>query len=400
MNAMNDVYTFINEGLVAYISLQVDDFSQDVFSLCQDLNCLLNKNVNSDYAKHLKNNSTDIKNKIWALFDCLSKNLYVNMYILFDLLSLYQENTRIDNDKYRDHYYHSVQCFLLGLSLCALHPVLINKFNTERGVYPNITTIFFMLFLYHDLGYLYNTKDADRINETIRTWLLDVDLESRIVVERIRTIFELRDLPEEIIAEFARNEDLNSIWKQPVNETDRLLLKDHFSISRTPCDVEKHHSYDSAAVLYRFVRTKDLLSGLSLGGLSEGTLCPEIDKRKEQFFEVIKSILFHDFNIQSELLLENEFLACLLMLADEIQNYGRSYQDEKYNNKIILPTKVGLEITSNNKLNLVLDENFVNMLDAETQKSYRNYTTNYVYDVLSNKIDSSDLDLIFERNEK
>ena len=100
------------------------------------------------------------------------------------------------------------------------------------------------------------------------------------------------------------------------------------------------------------------------------------------------------------MLLENEFLACLLMLADEIQNYGRSYQDEKYNNKIILPTKVGLEITSNNKLNLVLDENFVNMLDGETQKSYRNYTTNYVYDVLSNKIDSSDLDLIFERNEK
>ena len=60
MNAMNDVYTFINEGLVAYNSLQVDYFSQDVFSLCQDLNCLLNKNVNSDYAKHLENNSADI----------------------------------------------------------------------------------------------------------------------------------------------------------------------------------------------------------------------------------------------------------------------------------------------------------------------------------------------------
>ena len=397
---MDDIYAFIDKGLSAYNSLHILDFSKDVFYVCQDLNCLLNKDVAIDYAKHLENNNCDIKNKIRKLSECFAGRLYINVDNLVELLSLYQENTRIDKEKYRDHYYHSVQCFLLGLSLCALIPVLKSNFTVVSASCSNITTILYTIFFYHDLGYLYGTKDADRINNTVRTWLYDIDIRNRTFVERIRTIFGMRELPKEVIADFTKKNELDAIWNLPFNRTDNLLIREKFSISKISDDVESHHSYESAVVLYRFVQTKDLLSELSVERLPAGTINLEVDEQKNQFLEVIKIILLHDFNIQSKLLLQNDFLACLLMIVDEIQNYGRPYQNELYNNKILLPTKVGLEITSNNKVNLLVDDIFVNTLDENIQKSYRKHASSAVYKILDKKIDKSDLDLIFERTEE
>ena len=113
---MTDVFTFIEKGITAYNLLEVPDFTSDVFQICNKLNNLLNNNVNDDYEKHIEDNSYAINALIISLFNCFSDKSYLNLAEAFDLLKQYQENRRIAKEKYRDHYYHSIQCFLLGLS--------------------------------------------------------------------------------------------------------------------------------------------------------------------------------------------------------------------------------------------------------------------------------------------
>ena len=48
----------------------------------------------------------------------------------------------------------------------------------------------------------------------------------------------------------------------------------------------------------------------------------------------------------------------------------------------------------------MVDDIFVNTLDENIQKSYRKHASSAVYKILDKKIEKSDLDLIFERNEE
>lgn len=329
------------------------------------------------------------------MFSTFSDGLYLNLNHLFGLLHLYQNGIKIDKEKYRDHYFHSIQCFLLGLSLYALY--FKNKQNLEKEITVQLTVIFICLFFYHDLGYLYNTSDyGNRINGTIRSWLLNIDSKNNIGIERICSIFGENKIPKELIADFSRKEELNKIWERSYDEIDNLLIKEKFSIERTSSDLESHHSYESAVVLYRLVRTREFFQSASEKVLPQGTIDIAPDKSKDLFLEIIKAILLHDFKMQTKITLKNDFFACVLMIVDEIQNYGRPYQNEQFNNRILLPTKVGCKITNKNKLKLIVDENFINTLNTEVQKSYKKHSTSAVYEVLQSKIDKVDLDSVFE----
>lgn len=391
---MDNIYKFIDKGLSVYNSLHIADFSSEILQVCQELNCLLNKDVQMNYAKHLENNTIDINNKINLLFCYLSGNLFINANNLFELLFLYQENSRINKDYYRDHYYHSIQCFLLGLSLYALMPVFQNKCNSWNKNCLNITTVFFDLFLYHDLGYLYSTTEADRINETVRAWFINIDSDNISSLKRICNFFSM-NFSKNVIADFSNKIKLKEIWKQPYNETDKSLIEEKFCITKASCDVEAHHSYESAIMLYRLVRTRELLLEPSQMCLPAGTIDITPDEQKNQFIEVIRAVLFHDFSMQSKLTLSNNFLACFLMIVDEIQHYGRSYQNEEYNKKILLPTKVGLEITSAGKIKLLEDAKFIKSLEKDVRSAYKEYSMKNIYTELSKKIDKKDLKSIF-----
>lgn len=142
---MTDVFAFVKGGIAYYSLLNVPDFTSDVFQICNALNNLLNKNVSDGYEEHIENNSYVIEELIKNLFSCFSDKLYLNLAEVFDLLKWYQQNSQISKDKYRDHYYHSVQCFLLSLSLYAQASLFSNhRKNSEKDFFNNN----FLFFVY------------------------------------------------------------------------------------------------------------------------------------------------------------------------------------------------------------------------------------------------------------
>ena len=390
---MTDVFTFIENGITAYNLLGVPDFSSDVFQICSKLNNLLNKNVNDDYEKHIEDNSYAINALITSLFNSFSDKSYLNLAEAFNLLKQYQENRRIAKEKYRDHYYHSIQCFLLGLSLYAQLPAFKNhKRNAKNGL---LTTTFFSLFIYHDLGYLYFSEDRERINNTMRSWLIGVEMEENPAIEyKITRICKILNLQQEkeVICELSKGEELCEIWKGAINYTDGCIIQEKFGISNSPNSLRKHHSYESAVLLYRFVRTVDYFSN----ALKVQDAIASQNTEKTDFIEIIKAILFHDFNVNDKINIENDFLACILMIVDEIQNYGRLYQDESFNHYVILPTKVGVELSQTGKIQIVKDETFVKSLGEDEKKKYDAFTTEEIYGALQEKIQKESLDELFD----
>ncbi len=390
---MTDVFTFIEKGITAYNLLDVPDFTSDVFQICNELNNLLNKNVNDDYEKHIEDNSYAINALITSLFNCFSDKLYLNLAEAFDLLKQYQDNRRIAKVKYRDHYYHSIQCFLLGLSLYAQLPAFLNhEKNAKKDL---LTTTFFSLFIYHDLGYLYFSEDSDRINNTIRSWLIGVEMEENSVFDykiiRICKILNIQQ-EKEIVCELSKGEELSEIWKGPINYTDGWIIREKFGISNSPKILRKHHSYESAVLLYRFVRSVEFFSNT----LTLQDAIASQNTEKTDFIEIIKAVLLHDFNVKDKINVEKDFLACLLMVVDEIQTYGRLYQDDSYNAYVILPTKVGVELSQTGKIQIVKDETFVKSLGEDDKKKYDGFTTEGIYGILQEKIQKESLDALFD----
>lgn len=387
---MTDMFTFIEKGIIAYKSLNVPDFTSDIFRICNELNNLLNKKVNDNYEKHIEDNSFVIHENVTMLFACFSDKLYLNLVEAFDLLKQYQENRRIAKAKYRDHYYHSIQCFLLGLSLYAQLPIFSN-YKKEL-----LTTTLFSLFVYHDLGYLYFSEDKERINNTIRSWLIGIEIDGGMISDnykilRVCKILNIRQ-NEKSVLELSKGNELSEIWKDSINYTDECIIREQFRIANSPKTLEKHHSYESAVLLYRFVRTLDYFTN----GLIESDAITPQDAKKTDFLEIIKAILLHDFNVSEKINIENDFLACILMFVDEIQNYGRLYQDESFNHYVILPTKVGVEFSGTGKIQIFKDESFVKSLGEDEKKKYDAFTIEEIYGVLQEKIQKESLDELFD----
>ena len=89
------------------------------------------------------------------------------------------------------------------------------------------------------------------------------------------------------------------------------ILEEKFYIQKNASDIQNHHSYESAVLLYRLVRSKEFYLSSLDKELPEGNLDTLINPQKESFLDLIEAILLHDFNMKIKLSIYKSFF-CML----------------------------------------------------------------------------------------
>ena len=399
---MNSIYSFLDSSLKSFSDGGIYDNYIKIH--CLKLNELLNNVQENDYAVYLKTNEEDILLEIHHLFLDINRNnsLEINLYSTFNLINDYQnfhEFSKEGEEYIRDHFYHSVQCFLLSIALYNHFSMLI---PTESTI-ENPIIFLFEITMYHDLGYLYQIDDDD--NCTINSSFLNYFKNyggNRIIDNGL---FEILCINKDFRKDWTRKEGyrvileklktaingIATIWDENVNENDKQFLSQQLMVRRFPSDYEKHHSYFSAVLIHRLYRSKlailSIIEDLKNPDIKELSICS--NNNDDDFIECIKAILYHDFKITEKMNLQNNFWPCFLMIIDELQSYGRVFQNEIKNPLILNPCHVGLSI-ENNRLVLEIDENFCSQLPSENiVKKYRKHSNEEIYKVLSDKMDET-----------
>ena len=136
--------------------------------------------------------------------------------------------------------------------------------------------------MYHDLGYLYNTSDDNRINETVKSFFCLSGNASDIVVKRLNEIL-CSSFPRELLSGFCQCQEFKDLWNLPFNSLDENIISEKFKIHRQPHDICKHHSYESAVLLYRLVRTKKSIFKFIETPLCDDILDNSINSDEENF---------------------------------------------------------------------------------------------------------------------
>lgn len=174
MNKMPDVFTFIKKELTN----TSDDIIHDnrLRECCLNLNELLNFVTIKNYDTHLQKNINAINREINIINNLLHEELFVDLSEIFSLLEKFQHDRRILE---RDHYYHSIQCFLLAI-------VLIKYFSPFPELPKNIVAILYSLTMYHDIGYLYKSINIseEKINESFANFFCAVMFFMKITLEK------------------------------------------------------------------------------------------------------------------------------------------------------------------------------------------------------------------------
>jgi hypothetical protein len=356
---MKNVYEFIDEGLEEFWKnnqICANKFSR-LKQICLDLNKLLNKDCPDI------EDDTVIEDDIGVLFAEMSRYLYIDATPLFKELLNWGKIYEINEE--RDHYYHSVQCFLLALALYPHFYKCQNKYDGEI-----IIPVLFSLAIYHDLGYFYKIEKPDIFEKNLEGYFTKLD-ENRLKSDlgRLQKILRLKNTNNiETIIKSSKNK---SIWQEPISldETKALTNK---SIDKL-C-----HSCISAVILDRISKTKKLIK-------SENN----ITNYEEDFFRyVIEPILLHNLpEVKPKLRLENgdDFFATYLMIIDELQNYGRSTDNKEL---YLDPRHISFEY-NNGKINFEIDNNYKNYKSCNEK-----YNIKCVYDNLVNKIEQDSLDKV------
>jgi hypothetical protein len=404
---MNDIFTFIQDGL--------ENFSDDgglydtkLKNECKELNRLLNKVDNEDYQKHLIMNNEQIETMTDNIFSEMQSNIYTNLQEIFKLLSFYQIRKDIhdpDNPEkdIRDHYFHSLQCFLLAI---ALYPCLSKK-TCMLPKTLDIIKILFSLCIYHDIGYLYNISEKNElpINDTMNDIFFGYNAISRSKISKILSInlmdMAYRDESKKncFLDEIRDSPEIREIWRESYKYNDTLMLQEITGISPFPLDHKKHHSFMSAVFLVRILQSRRVIkqyivqTDLPSGVIS--LINPEAGSERE-FSAIIKTILLHGFKMQELISLKDEFWASFLMITDELQTYGRLPQDASTGKKVLNPKYVGFQwIDGQNKLLLTYDEEYVNnRSDDKLSNAYKNHSNEKIVASLKDKIIDESLDFL------
>jgi hypothetical protein len=159
---MPDIYTFLKDGLSSFQDKGIYD--RDLREHCLQLNEYLNHVTVQDYDSHLNTNANFINKEIDRINISINDILYVDLSKIVILLYNFQRDHQIAE---RDHYYHSIQCFLLAIAL-------FNKFYPFRSVPSDIIAILYSLTMYHDIGYLYKAIriSENQINKSLANFFL------------------------------------------------------------------------------------------------------------------------------------------------------------------------------------------------------------------------------------
>jgi hypothetical protein len=404
---MNDVFTFIRNGLNNF-SDNGGIYDIDLKNDCIILNELLNKIEEDDYEKHLTVNKQKIKARCDILFEKMQFNIYTNLQEVLNLLFDYQDNKEIqdpdDLEKdIRDHYFHSLQCFLLSLSL---YPVLIKEV-LQSIVISDITSVLFSLCMYHDIGYLYNVKKPNvyNINTTMNTLLLESNkFTGEVIIKILSVIFtdttyQRKFKKEEILEKIKKNEDIKNIWKGDINFNDESILYEITRASRLPQDPQQHHSFMSAVFLERVLQTIRAIKQKYFNDTNlPGTISINTPEsiRENEFVNIIRAILLHGLNLSTPITLKNDFFASFLIIIDELQTYGRLPQNKKSGKEALNPKYIGFEwINDSKKLKLTYDEEFVNnQCNIKISEAYKKHNNIEIIKALKSKVNESSIEFL------
>jgi hypothetical protein len=391
---MLDIYTFIDIELQKFSDKGIYDSKLKPY--CIDLNNLLNNVTNADYRKHLGSNSENIDEAIRHISVILHKELYIDFSEIFYKLLNFQQVGYIEA---RDHYYHSIQCFLLSLALFRI-------FNTMGSIPSNITAILFSLTIYHDIGYLYHSIKSLEINfdEKFADIILCKNiLETENVVRilcleneftNVRAMEGSEDekrIRSAIITMIQDDNDIKAIWagNNLINEEYLRLISE---VDQYPSAFESHHSTQSALLLSKVLLTKNIirkyfcsefhLNDADIIKTSAGKTTDE-----KLFRKIIQAIFFHDFkHFDVPMSLGRDFFSVYLMIIDELQTYGRTLAKDTYH-KLINPKDIGFHWdSSKNKLRL---DKLVS--SVALRRKCGAHSNRRIKKILSSKIDATSL---------
>jgi hypothetical protein len=380
---MPNVFAFIEEGLSDFSDKGILD--KRLGYCCQKLNELLNNVTIDDYDEHLKINLREISKEIEDMKECISEILFVDLSRVLNLLRYSQRVKQIDE---RDHYYHSIQCFLLSI-------VLLEKtWPVATKVPDDIIAILYSMTMYHDIGYLYksNKFSEDEVNKMFAGFFLCTnplyigDIEETLCLRTEK--YQSSELITDIF-EVLNGNDNRNIWLSE-SADDRILSENDIDLP-IPVKHRKSHAYKSALILAKTIKTKEIIKNYYDNFI-------EVDTNYDKivwFRYVLKAVYLHSFKSLSPLLnINDEFYSVYMMIIDELQTYGRQLPNNNNNDVLINPKDVGFHWDTVNPKLLEID---IITSDAKLIKKYNAHNSKEIWSILSKKIDENSLSSIIPR---
>jgi hypothetical protein len=404
---MTNVFDFLDEQLNAF-SDHGGIYDSKLKSYCLDLNRFLNDG-NGDYTTYLNSNISDIDEVFRVISDMVHNSLFLDFSSVFYALKNFQQIGFLEA---RDHYYHSMQCFLLSIAL-------YNKFCQIKVVPKNIVSILFSLTIFHDIGYLYQTIKTRQKENNIKVPEIKNDLDSdladlflgkntfiqdgffrilcmEIGITRIMTTHreeESHQIIREIMKFIKNDSEIRTIWNGHghINEEYLRILS---GVDIYPNNFKEHHSAQSAIMLCRALMTKNIVykyfcSELHLND-PDIIQFSSISKTDDDVTQrIIKAIFLHDFKQLDQLLsIKTDFYSVYLMIVDELQTYGRQLgTDPKVDDYVINPKDVGFHWDDNRK-KLILD---IIPTDISMRRKCSKHSNKKIRGILSRKLDITSL---------
>lgn len=389
---MSSLFDFIKEGILK-TNLPLSEKMKEECLLCNEILNSSEKFTNGeDYSAYLMTvkRKQKIHSSVENLFLEMKDNLYLNLSELFSLILLYQERGYLKGA--RDHYFHSIQCFLLGISLFSF----FEKKKMIKADKDSLTKLFCICF-YHDIGYLYfavGTVPSGNSIENLFQYMANKvvsmsDIES---LEKIQTYLNLESLELENIRNRIPQEIINFYFRPEIDIQDTVTISEKLNIVRITENREKKHSFESGVILLRLAMLKKYYN-IDPQNIGEGLIeyGNSNDKDFENFLEIIKAVFNHDFSQKNKLNFTNDFWSCFLMLIDELEDYGRPDYREGRRRSPLVPSRVEISLDSG-KLEFCIDRLD---LDSDQHNKAKNYEPTQIRKILEEKIYIKSLDIIF-----
>jgi hypothetical protein len=374
---MPDVYTFLKDGLSSFQDNGIYD--RDLREHCLKLNEYLNHVTVQDYDSCLNTNANFINNEIARINISINDILYVDLSKIVILLRNFQRDHQIAE---RDHYYHSIQCFLLAIAL-------FNKFYPFQSVPSDIIAILYSLTMYHDIGYLYKAiKISEKqINESLANFFLCRDCfhESDMVGTLcLRTEpYQSSEIIMDIMTTIKNSNEIQNIWA-PKSLSGQILLKNDTGLPTFSVEYEKSHVYNSALLLAKVLYTKNIIKYYC-----NTVLAVDINDEKSNWFKkVLRAIYLHGREeLSPKLDIATDFYSVYLIIIDELQTYGRQLSCDT-RNVLINPKNVGFHWDGANLNKLLFD---VITVDPKLKMECSAHNQEKVRSILEKKITNQSL---------
>lgn len=333
----------------------------------------------------------ETKSKAMAVYETffdtykLKINDEFNFVDLLDVLKSYEENASTLIDKQRDHFIHSVNVFLLGLSIYALNPKFQETYNMFKvkedsieGKADYIEKFFFewgLASLCHDIGYpIEITNNQIKKFSDIITRAASTGMKSKPYVDfkNFDAINGFVNGIEEV--EGNRPLDLLTAYISQVlnvdNEELNKALYNFPEIMKENGFVD--HGYYSSLILLKWYAYFSQLSNDSKGFSLKSTISASSAILLHNYYK--NAIMKEPFNLEL-LKAEDHPLSYLLILCDELQDWNREaygIEDKK---------KAAVE-----KSRIDINEDIIEVaylvFDGEVGAEYKDKKINSIYKVI------------------